>query len=71
MGVDEFFDQLEREYRNLPWDWPRSLADDQLDFWQQAFPQCDLESGAFIGDKIILRVKDDANVITISNLELA
>jgi len=71
MEIAEFFDQMERQYRNPPWDWPRSMAEDQLDFWQRAFPQCELESGAYIGEQIILRVKGGANVITLSNLELA
>jgi hypothetical protein len=69
MEIAELFAQMEREYRNTPWDWPRSMEEDQLEFWQQAFPQCELECGAYIGEKIVLRAKDSANVITVSNLE--
>lgn len=58
MEIVEFFEQLESEYRNQPWPWPRSMTGEELAFWRSGFPtHCDLIGGAFIGGDAVIQVQ--------------
>lgn len=56
MEIAEYFKQLESEYRSAtPWQWPRSMTDEELDVWRDAWPSCELTSGAYIGNEAVIR----------------
>jgi hypothetical protein len=47
--------KMEGEYRSAtPWQWPCSMTDEELGFWQSVWPEHEFTAGAYIGGRATL-----------------